>query len=92
MITPSDILDDIIGCIDPEEIPVEYIVMAKITDYDGNDKIIKGVDLIPFMKNPFEKAAEARIILDVRKIRKTIVEAVNYVYDEVNREFAQNHK
>lgn len=89
--TPQDILDDIISRLDPEEIPVEYIIMAKVTDYDGNERIIKGEELKSFMENPFEVAAEARIILDVRRIRKTIVEAVNLIYDEVNKRFSGNN-
>lgn len=87
MTSAKDILDDIIGQLDPEEIPVEYIVMAKVTDFDGNERLIRGEELADFMRNPFEVASEARIILDVRKIRKTIVEEVNAVYDEVNRKF-----
>lgn len=87
MTSAKDILDDIIGQLDPEEIPVEYIVMAKVTDFDGNERLIRGEELAEFMRNPFEVASEARIILDVRKIRKAIVEEVNAVYDEVNRMF-----
>ena len=85
--TPQDILDDIISRLDPEEIPAEYIVMAKITDLDGNEKIIKGEELKEFMTKPFEFASEARIILDIRKIRKAIIEEVNRVYDEVEARF-----
>lgn len=86
--TPKDILDDIISRLDPEEIPADYIVMAKLTDFDGNERIIRGEELREFMQSPFEHAAEARIILDVRKIRKAIVEEVNWVYDEVNKLFS----
>lgn len=86
-----DILDEIISNLDPEEIPAEYIVMAKITDFDGNEKIIRGDDLKAFMEAPFEYASEARIILDVRKIRKTIIERVNSVYDAVNELYAARY-
>jgi hypothetical protein len=85
---PQDIVDDIINRLDPEQIPAEYIVMAKITDLNGNEKIISGDDLVAFMKSPFDYAAEARIILNIQKIRKAIIAEVNAVYDEVNLRYS----
>ena len=90
MMTPQDILDDIISRLDPEEIPAEYIVMAKVTDYEGNEKIIKGAELEEFMKQPYQDAQEVRVVLDVRKIRKAIIAEVNAVYDEVNALFLKD--
>jgi hypothetical protein len=85
---PQDIVDDIINRLDPEQIPAEYIVMAKITDLNGNEKTISGDDLVEFMKSPFDYAAEARIILNIQKIRKAIIAEVNAVYDEVNLRYS----
>lgn len=86
----QDILDDIISRLDPEDIPAEYIVMARITDLHGEEHVLKGDELKAFMDNPNEFAMTAQIILDVRKIRKAIVEYVNSVYDEVNRQFSKS--
>lgn len=86
--TEVDILDDIISKIDPEDVPVEYIVAAKITDFSGVERILKGDDLANVMRNPDQyEIAEARVILNVKKIRKAIINEVNYLYDEVNRLF-----
>lgn len=85
----QDILDDIISRLDPEDIPAEYIIMARITDMNGEEHVLRGEELKAFMENPNEFALTAQIILDVRKIRKAIVDYVNEVYDEVNRMFSK---
>lgn len=90
MSSQQDILDDIISRLDPEDIPAEYIIMARITDMNGNEHVLKGSELKSFMENPNQYAMSAQIILDVRKIRKAIVDYVNEIYDEVNRMFSDN--
>jgi hypothetical protein len=86
--TPTDVLDDIISRLDPEEVPPEYIVMAKITDFQGTTKLVKGKELEEMLKNPeLHQIAEARVVLNVKKMRKAIATQVNYIYDEVNRRF-----
>lgn len=69
----NDILDDVISGLQPESVPIEYIIMAKLIDQFGIERTIRGAELIEFMADP-EKANvyEARVILDVRKIRKTM--------------------
>jgi hypothetical protein len=88
LMTPTDVLDDIIARLDPEDVPVEFIVMAKITDFQGAERIVKGQELLHLMKHPDQyQIAEARVILNVKKIRKAIMAEVSYFYDEVNRLF-----
>lgn len=88
MSTSLDILNDIISGIDPVEVPVEYIVMAQITDLQGVERFVKGDEFRRMMPNPeLYQIAEARVILNVRKIKKAIVKEVNAIYDEVNRRF-----
>lgn len=83
--TPNDILDDIISKLEPEDVPVEFIIAAKITDMNGEERIIKGAELEHVLHNPKQyPIAEARILFNVRKIRKAIVTEVNAIYDAVN--------
>lgn len=83
--TPSvDVLDDIIGSLDPEDIPSEFILMAKIVDLNGKEMILRGIDLDNFMKNPFS-VAEIRVILDIRGIRQAMMEIVDSLFSEVER-------
>lgn len=86
--TPTEVLDDLISRLDPEDVPVEYIVMAKVVDFSGNERVVKGEELEQVIRNPeLHHIAEARVILNVKKMRKAIVTEVNYIYDEVNRLF-----
>ena len=82
----KDVVDGIISSINPEEVPLEFIVMAKITDHRGVEKIIKGQELEKILGNPEAfQVSEARVILDVTKLRKAIVEEINYINDEVEK-------
>jgi hypothetical protein len=83
---PPDIIDDIIAHLEPEDVPFQYIVMAKIIDMDGTEHIVKGDALEEMLNNPNKyHIAEARVILNVKKLRKAIIEEVGYFFDEVNR-------
>lgn len=69
----NDILDELIGKLQPDDVPVDYIIMAKIVDRDSIERIIKGNDLTVFMADPEKgNVREARVILDVRKIRRVM--------------------
>jgi len=83
----NDILDEVIERLQPEHVPIEYIIMAKLTDHDGIERVIRGEELAEFMANP-EKAniREARVVLDVRKIRKTMLSEVTAFFDKLSSE------
>jgi hypothetical protein len=83
--SPSvDVIDDIIGNLDPEDIPVEFILMAKVTDFKGNERILRGDELADFLNNPFS-VAEVRVLLDIKNIRATILDMVSSVFADVRR-------
>jgi hypothetical protein len=89
----SDVLDDLIRNLDPEDVPIEFIVMAKVTDFEGNERIVKGDDLEKIIREPeLQHVAEVRVIYNVKKMRRAIMEEVNAVYDEVQRLFQANIK
>lgn len=86
--TPTDVLDDIISQLEPENVPSEYIIMAKVTDYAGAERIIRGPELDRIMQNPdSHQIVEVRVILNVKKLRRAIIDEVNDIYEEVNRRF-----
>lgn len=88
--TRIEIIDEIINKLDPEDVPIEYIVMAKITDFQGNERIVRGKELSDLLRNPdLHQIAEARVILNVKKIRKAILDEINAVFDAVNRAFGR---
>ncbi|RYD66080.1 MAG: hypothetical protein EOP83_05950 [Verrucomicrobiaceae bacterium] len=84
----TDVIEEIISRLDPADVPVQYIVMAKIVDFKGEEKILRGEELKDMMENPdLHNIAEARVILNVKKMRKTVISEIDHIYDEVNRMF-----
>ena len=91
--SPIDLFDEIIQSINPEEVPLEFIVMAKVRDFNGNERIIRGSELSQVLRGPArEKYNDARIVLHVRKIRDAIAAGVNEIYDEINRRIADEFR
>jgi hypothetical protein len=72
-----DILDEIISQLDTEEIPAEFILLAKVRTVLGEELIIKGSELESMMADKQDQIADVRVILDVKKIRQAIVKKTN---------------
>lgn len=81
-----DILDELITTLQPEQVPIDYVVMAKLIKHDGTERILRGEELISFMAFP-EKVVvkEARVILDIRKIRKVMHGCVTSFFDNLTK-------
>jgi hypothetical protein len=88
----ADVIDDVLNRLEPEDVPLEYIVMAKIVNFQGEETILRGPELERMMRNPEQYSiAEARVILNIKKMRRALIEEVDYIYDEVNRMFNARH-
>jgi hypothetical protein len=74
-----DILDEIISQLDTEEIPAEFILLAKVRTVLGEELIINGSDLEQMMEDKPDQIADVRVILDVKKIRQAIVTKTNEI-------------
>lgn len=84
----TDVIEELISRLDPEDVPLEYIIMAKIVDFQGEEKILRGEEMEAMMRNPeLYQIAEARVILNIKKMRRTLITEIDYIYDEVNRLF-----
>ena len=88
MMIYNNVLDQIISELQPEDLPAEYIVMAKVIDFDGNQKIIRGPELEKFMNNPNKTRGflEARVILNVKKIREDILTDFLYFFEILHKD------
>jgi hypothetical protein len=87
----NDILDDIISTLDPEDVPVEYIIMARIVDPSGTERIIRDPDeLSRMLSDPASRRGEVRVILDAKKIKRDIIRQLTEIYAEVNRRLARD--
>ncbi len=66
-----DILDEIIEQLQVEQVPPEFIIMAKVRSYDGKESVITGEELDALIKSG-APISDVRVILDVKKIRGRI--------------------
>lgn len=91
MATTSEVLENIINNLSAADVPPRYIVKAKLTDFQGVEHIFRGEELIHVLKYPeLYHMADARIILDARKIKSDILAEVNAIYDGVNRALSEH--
>jgi hypothetical protein len=81
-----DLFDNIIRNIDVDEVPLEFIIMAKVTSMDGSEHIVRGPELAKVIRGPERNRLRGfNVILDVRKIRNAVISGVNEIYDGMNR-------
>lgn len=80
-----DILDEIINHLDPELIPTEYIILAKVRTYDGMETIVKREEYDQYMEDNSDMVANVQVILDVRLIRQQILEITNDIFEQASQ-------
>jgi hypothetical protein len=81
-----DILDEIINHLDPELIPTEYIILAKVRTLDGNETIVKRDEFDDFMRDNGDLIFNVQVILDVRMIRQEILEITDDIFEKASQE------
>lgn len=81
-----NLFDDIMQNIDIDDVPLEFIVVAKVTSKDGTERLIRGSELEKVIRGPERKRLVGfNAVLDTRKIRNVVVAGVNEIYDELNK-------
>lgn len=82
----NEVLDEVISGLQPEYVPVEYIVYAKLLDRQGVERVVRGAELAQFMANPdHANVQEARVVLDVRKIRRAMISGVMKFFENLDQ-------
>ena len=86
-----EIIDEIIGEVDPDLIPLEFIMHARVMDKRGRETLLDGKDLEAFMSKPvntsIDDVSAASIILDVRKMRKQAFVEINAFFEHLSTKF-----
>lgn len=79
----SDVFDEIISSIQPENVPLEFIMLAQYTDHEGKQKVVRGPALEDFMKNPHSyNVLEARVVLNIRKLQQKMTLVVAALFSD----------
>ena len=80
----NNVIDDIMSQIQTEDVPFEYILMAKITDIHGMETIINGQEMADFIASTNRSGIlDARVVLDLRRIRMAIISKITEFVNEV---------
>lgn len=77
-----DAIDQIIEQLTPEQVPSEFIVMAKVKTYDGMEQIVSGADLESLLESEGDNVENVKVILDVRAVRTAIITESNRIMAE----------
>jgi hypothetical protein len=84
----NDMLDEYIKNIDPEQVPLEYIKSLIITDFTGSRTTLTGDRMARFIADPSsETVAEAKVVLDIHKMKKDVIHELADIYDEIERRY-----
>ncbi len=79
-------INDIISRLQPEDVPASFMLMATIIDFNGVERTLRGKELEDFLADPDHmNAMEARVILDVRKIRLAIIADINAFFHGLSK-------
>jgi hypothetical protein len=73
------IIDEVVAHLDAENIPLQFIIKAIVTDFNGNQFELRGIELAKFLQTTYE-AAEVRLVLDVRGIRAHMSAVIEFIY------------
>lgn len=87
---PNDVLDEIIASLNPEFVPIKFIIMARIIDENGIEHVLRGDELAVFLRSPIDNFREARVILDARRLKLSIIQTVADFWKRVDARLADD--
>ena len=81
------IFDQIIDEVSPDDLPVEYIILARVVDFAGVERELRGDELIKFINHPMREFSvlQACILLDVAKMREVMLENILTFFESVDQ-------
>lgn len=82
----SDLVNDFISHLEPEDVPFEYISAASIKDIHGQELMLQGEQLKMLMNNhpDYSYVKDARIFLNINQVMKDISLEVEYIFERVD--------
>jgi hypothetical protein len=78
-------VEEIISSLDPSLVPLTYVDLAFVVGLDGVERTIEGKELYELLNHPAreEAAMSIQIILDRKKLKKDIADAIDTFWTEV---------
>lgn len=87
----ENLIEEIIGSLDPDLLPWIYIDLAFITGLDGIEREVTGSELYSLLNHPsLDKVAlSVQVLMDRKKLKQDIVNAISEFWDDVLRQGEQ---
>ena len=81
-----DFLDEIINELEPEMVPLEYMIVAKVQTIYGEELVLTKDELEDFMEESPEIINSVRVMLDMKAIRDDINRISDAVFQTLRRQ------
>lgn len=90
----SQMVNDFLTHLEPEDVPFEYIAAASIKDINGKEVMLKGEELKMLMSNHpnYAFVKDARIYINVHKVVKAINLEVEFIHELVDLKFCEDEE
>jgi hypothetical protein len=87
------ILNDLIGELNPEFVPFDFIIAAKYMDRHGFEHIMRGQELRLFLLHPDHFGMhEVQVVLDVSRIRRAMYNDIVTFFVALNDHMDDDHQ
>jgi len=87
----SNILNELVNDLQPEHIPLDYILAANYIDRHGLEHLVRGVELAHFVNHPDQyQIRQAFLVLDANKIRRVMHDKIIEFFIELNEQAVGN--
>lgn len=84
-----DFLDEIINELEPEMVPLQYMIVAKVQTIYGEDLVLTKDELEDLMDETPEIILSVRVMLDMKAIRDDINKISDAVFQTIRRNLLQ---
>jgi hypothetical protein len=84
-----DYLDEIINELEPEMVPLQYMIVAKVQTIYGEDLVLTKEELEDLMDENPEIINSVRVMLDMKAIRDDINKISDAVFQTMRRNLLQ---
>lgn len=85
----AHLLDSIIGALEAEDVPANFIVQATLVQMNGVEKVIHGKELQEFLSNRKKyRVMETRVVLDVTRLRFAIAAHIEDFFTSLDTRLA----
>lgn len=82
MVHLDDVINVVIKNVEPSNLKPKFVLLAKIVNNDGDEKIVDGNELSNFFDGSFS-FAEMKIVFDIKKIKSYLLLDIKEFFENI---------